>query len=748
MNRFAPTRPHQPSEKALRSIFVGNIGYDVTEEELANVFSRAGPVVSFRLVYDRETGKSKGFGFCEFHDQNTANNAIRSMNQYELRGRNLRLDSAVANERMMMAEDFRPPPKPIQQAPQSGGQAATAPGETPYGLAPLAGKTPEAVAKTLSNLSPEMMFKVIQDMKRLAQTNPKRCRHLLDTNPQLSFALLQAQVMMHWLNTDTAFNLLDKNMSQEKMAERAEMSLISAREEERSGPSHGPQSFHPPIPQQEHQFFNTGPQAPFRPQFNPQQGPPPSFRPPIQQQPVQRNPWQQNPQQQRFNVPPANFGGNPFMGMQQQEFGDSFRNYGNMPPNPVPGFPVQRFSLPPQQSAFRNSVTNRPPSPQGFQGSGQSQDQDEVEMINQLLSLTDEQIEALDPEEQGKVRELRNQFGMGSLEMILEDGYDYFMLLYSIFGCSCEMYAMFVVVFRSPKSMREYRWFLALFIWWDFWFDVFLGLMMTPRIISPAPAVVIHGFSALFFPYFGEVVAKIVVGCVVMCSVSMIETEVLCLFYRLSVIQQDKKKHDAFMSWKSMAWFQISGGALALGITIPLVGTLAGEEEIRILLKSYPMVEFASDAFITYLNILNPQFAYVGLAIVVAFAVAEITSFITAFFIIKNLRKNSKKYSTTTYRMHLRLTILLVIQLIIPILTFIIPVITEVIFLLNNTVTSNFTTMVGFVILMSYPLSNCLLLIFYIRPYRQYTLSLLFGKCRIPWKSRNTHNSVTPVSQG
>lgn len=141
------------------------------------------------------------------------------MNQYELRGRNLRLDSAVANERMMMAEDFRPPPKPLQPTSQPGGQPAS--GETPYGLAPLSGKTPEAVAKTLSNLSPEMMFKVIQDMKRLAQTNPKTCRHLLDTNPQLSFALLQAQVMMHWLNTDTAFNLLDKNMNQEKMAERA-----------------------------------------------------------------------------------------------------------------------------------------------------------------------------------------------------------------------------------------------------------------------------------------------------------------------------------------------------------------------------------------------------------------------------------------------------------------------------------------------------------------------------------------------
>lgn len=189
------------------------------------------------------------------------------------------------------------------------------------------------------------------------------------------------------------------------------MSLISAREEERSGPHMG-QPFHPSMPQQEHQFFNTGPQAPFRAPFNPQGGPPPGFRPPISQQPGPRNPWQQNPGQQRFGGPPANFGGNPFMGMQpQQEFGDSFRNYGNMPPNAVPPFPVQRF--PPQQAAFRPPMPNRPPSPQSFPGANQSQDQDELEMINQLLSLTDEQIEALNPEEQAKVRELRAQFAMG-----------------------------------------------------------------------------------------------------------------------------------------------------------------------------------------------------------------------------------------------------------------------------------------------------------------------------------------------
>ncbi len=53
-------------EKTQRSVFVGNIPYEATEEALVDVFSKAGPVVGFRLVYDRESGKPKGYGFCEY----------------------------------------------------------------------------------------------------------------------------------------------------------------------------------------------------------------------------------------------------------------------------------------------------------------------------------------------------------------------------------------------------------------------------------------------------------------------------------------------------------------------------------------------------------------------------------------------------------------------------------------------------------------------------------------------------------
>lgn len=51
-----------------------------------------------RLVYDRETGKPKGYGFCEYKDQETALSAMRNLNGYEIGGRTLRVDNACTEK--------------------------------------------------------------------------------------------------------------------------------------------------------------------------------------------------------------------------------------------------------------------------------------------------------------------------------------------------------------------------------------------------------------------------------------------------------------------------------------------------------------------------------------------------------------------------------------------------------------------------------------------------------------------------
>ena len=59
---------------------VGNTAYEATEEELIILCREIGPVVSLRLVYDKDTGKPKGVGQCEYADEATVQRAVRDLN--------------------------------------------------------------------------------------------------------------------------------------------------------------------------------------------------------------------------------------------------------------------------------------------------------------------------------------------------------------------------------------------------------------------------------------------------------------------------------------------------------------------------------------------------------------------------------------------------------------------------------------------------------------------------------------------
>ena len=67
-------------------------------------------LVSFKLVYDRETGKPKGYGFCEYKDQETALSAMRNLNGYEIAGRTLRVDNACTEKSRMEIQSLMAEP--------------------------------------------------------------------------------------------------------------------------------------------------------------------------------------------------------------------------------------------------------------------------------------------------------------------------------------------------------------------------------------------------------------------------------------------------------------------------------------------------------------------------------------------------------------------------------------------------------------------------------------------------------------
>jgi RNA recognition motif-containing protein len=75
-------------------IYVGNLPYSATEDELRAAFGAHGAVGSVKIVMDRDTGRSKGFGFVEMPNSSEAEQAIRAIDGSDLGGRNLRVNEA------------------------------------------------------------------------------------------------------------------------------------------------------------------------------------------------------------------------------------------------------------------------------------------------------------------------------------------------------------------------------------------------------------------------------------------------------------------------------------------------------------------------------------------------------------------------------------------------------------------------------------------------------------------------------
>ncbi|MCH7728038.1 MAG: RNA-binding protein [Planctomycetes bacterium] len=76
------------------NIYVGNLSYTASEDEVRQAFEEHGEVATVSIIKDRETGRSRGFAFVEMPDQEQANAAIEKLNQQEIAGRDVNVNEA------------------------------------------------------------------------------------------------------------------------------------------------------------------------------------------------------------------------------------------------------------------------------------------------------------------------------------------------------------------------------------------------------------------------------------------------------------------------------------------------------------------------------------------------------------------------------------------------------------------------------------------------------------------------------
>lgn len=176
------------SSNQKHDIFVGNLSFNTTEEQLHVAFSEVGRVINVRMVTDQDTGKPRGFAFVEFEQAQAALSAIRNMNDYELNGRRLRVNFSNSSHLEALAGKLG-----MDLSQQTGKQTGSNIGSGASGNhkgSSTANMGTNAVVDALKGLSKGEMYDVVAKLKEIAERDPDEARRMISGHPQLPEALL------------------------------------------------------------------------------------------------------------------------------------------------------------------------------------------------------------------------------------------------------------------------------------------------------------------------------------------------------------------------------------------------------------------------------------------------------------------------------------------------------------------------------------------------------------------------------
>lgn len=168
-------------------MFVGNIPYDVTEEQLVNLFRQFGEIQRFRLQLDNG-GKGKGYGFCDFVTVESAEKAKGMNNFISINGRQLRVDSASQPSGNNMVQ-------PSSKAAVSTASAAAAATTTTTSYHTTS-KAAKELDDALKQLTYGEAYHILEEVRVWIKRDPDGARELLQEKPSLANALLKMNMLM------------------------------------------------------------------------------------------------------------------------------------------------------------------------------------------------------------------------------------------------------------------------------------------------------------------------------------------------------------------------------------------------------------------------------------------------------------------------------------------------------------------------------------------------------------------------
>lgn len=175
------------------SVFVGNIDFDVDEQKVIEELSSVGKVVSFRMMYDKNTGKSKGFGFCEYESPLIAETALKTL-KISFNGRPVKINHA---ENDLPSKTKEPTSKSLQI---------------------------DSIISVLDSFESTNLKDVIDYLKKMAIDQPSQLKDLLDKNPALVVSILTLLVRLNLVDKERVNALIESSFDvvsqQDQISER------------------------------------------------------------------------------------------------------------------------------------------------------------------------------------------------------------------------------------------------------------------------------------------------------------------------------------------------------------------------------------------------------------------------------------------------------------------------------------------------------------------------------------------------
>eukprot|EP00736_Rhodelphis_marinus_P005518 Rmarinus@m.22079 len=377
------------------SVFVGNMPYDASESELLDIFKVAGPVVHVRIMTDHKTGKSKGYGFVEFRDPETARSALRNLNGHEYRGRRLRVD---------LGKQGRSDDAKFSNDAEDGRKGIK--------LDPL--------SSAIARFNREEQKELLSQMKAIVQSHPDKARDLLLGQPQLTQALLQIQMSLGYIQPPPSAPVGHGPSATSAPHSTPQAVNVQAQPSQSQHPQGaGAQSFVQPAPVPQAGSSNSvpGPRMGHAPMRAGAPIPPPEpLGPPRSMGPPGEYPVHMGPLPSHMSGPGYTGGPEPVLSQMDDRMHSSGGPSGISGAGGGAGGPGATSSgaHPGPMNAFGGgSGGGAGPGSSGALGSGGAPPRPELLqqqelLLQRVLSLTEEQVASLPEEKQNYVRNLRN----------------------------------------------------------------------------------------------------------------------------------------------------------------------------------------------------------------------------------------------------------------------------------------------------------------------------------------------------